>query len=66
MRLEPIWRGDAAGTTQAEIWEGDCPQCWTACEAYQTIMGNTLAPWRRGRPKPAPASDVAAPTIRTP
>ena len=23
-----------------EIWRGECPQCWTACEAYQSILGN--------------------------
>ena len=28
---------------QGEIWKGQCPQCWTACEAYQSIIGNGLA-----------------------
>jgi hypothetical protein len=28
---------------QQEIWQGQCPQCWTACEAYQSILGNVLA-----------------------
>ncbi len=28
---------------QREIWRGQCPQCWTACEAYQSILGNVLA-----------------------
>jgi radical SAM protein with 4Fe4S-binding SPASM domain len=43
MRLDPIWK--AAGTTrlQRDIWDGRCPQCWTACEAYQSILGNVLA-----------------------
>jgi hypothetical protein len=43
MRLDPIW--NAAGTVQlqGEIWKGQCPQCWTACEAYQSILGNVLA-----------------------
>jgi MoaA/NifB/PqqE/SkfB family radical SAM enzyme len=47
MRLEPLW--NAAGTVglQQEIWQGQCPQCWTACEAYQSILGNLLA-GRRG------------------
>jgi radical SAM protein with 4Fe4S-binding SPASM domain len=66
MRLEPIWRGETAGTVQGEIWSGDCPQCWTACEAYQTILGNALAPWRSGRPRPAPVPEGAAPSVRTP
>ena len=39
---------------QGEIWQGQCPQCWTACEAYQSILGNALA-FRR----PAPARPVA-------
>jgi radical SAM protein with 4Fe4S-binding SPASM domain len=66
MKLDPIWRGEAATTTQGEIWNGDCPHCWTACEAYQTILGNALAPWRRGLPKPASAPEGATPTARTP
>jgi radical SAM protein with 4Fe4S-binding SPASM domain len=43
MRLDPIWNGPEATRTQREIWEGQCPQCWTACEAYQSILGNVLA-----------------------
>jgi radical SAM protein with 4Fe4S-binding SPASM domain len=49
MRLAPIWNADASLGLQREIWEGDCPQCWTACEAYQSILGNVLA----GRRRPA-------------
>ena len=47
MRLDPIWNGEQAVGVQREIWNGDCPQCWTACEAYQSILGNALAMWRR-------------------
>jgi radical SAM protein with 4Fe4S-binding SPASM domain len=50
MRLAPIWEGTAARQTQAEIWEGQCPQCWTACEAYQSILGNVLAGRGGSRP----------------
>jgi radical SAM protein with 4Fe4S-binding SPASM domain len=50
MSLAPIWEGAMAEELQQEIWSGNCPQCWTACEAYQTILGNALAPWRHGRP----------------
>ena len=46
MMLEPIWNGDEAKALQQEIWNDDCPQCWTACEAFPSIMGNALAPWR--------------------
>jgi radical SAM protein with 4Fe4S-binding SPASM domain len=43
MRLEPIWNAAATAAVQGEIWQGQCPQCWTACEAYQSILGNALA-----------------------
>jgi radical SAM protein with 4Fe4S-binding SPASM domain len=47
MRLAPIWDSHEARQLQREIWSGDCPQCWTACEAYQSILGNALAGrWR--------------------
>lgn len=49
MRIEPIWNGAQATVTQREIWRGECPQCWTACEAYQSILGNALA-LRRSQP----------------
>ncbi len=41
-RLAPLW--DAAHTreTQAGIWAGRCPSCWTPCEAYPTLMGHAL------------------------
>jgi MoaA/NifB/PqqE/SkfB family radical SAM enzyme len=46
MRLAPIWNAAATTTTQREIWNGDCPQCWTACEAYHSILGNLARPFR--------------------
>ena len=49
MRLDPIWNGELAVGVQREIWNGDCPQCWTACEAYQSILGNALSLRRRPR-----------------
>jgi radical SAM protein with 4Fe4S-binding SPASM domain len=51
MSLAAVWNGEAARATQAEIWQGRCPQCWTACEAYQSIIGNAL------RPMPGRASE---------
>ena len=42
MRLAPIWEAAQTREIQAEIWKGSCPQCWTACEAYQTILGNLI------------------------
>lgn len=44
MDLAPIWQGLRARELQREIWDGSCPQCWTACEAYQSILGNALRP----------------------
>jgi radical SAM protein with 4Fe4S-binding SPASM domain len=40
--LARIWQSDEAAKLQQEIWDYDCPQCWTPCEAYQSIMGNVL------------------------
>jgi radical SAM protein with 4Fe4S-binding SPASM domain len=52
MRLDPIWNAPEARQLQREIWDGQCPQCWTACEAYQSILGNALAGrWRARRPR---------------
>lgn len=50
MTLAPIWHAEPTRTVQAEIWQGDCPQCWTACEAYQSILGNVVRPFA-GAPK---------------
>jgi radical SAM protein with 4Fe4S-binding SPASM domain len=44
MALAPIWEASGARELQAEIWRGNCPQCWTACEAYQSILGNIVRP----------------------
>jgi radical SAM protein with 4Fe4S-binding SPASM domain len=49
MRLDAIWNASATQLLQREIWDGNCPQCWTACEAYQSILGNALAGRWRGR-----------------
>jgi radical SAM protein with 4Fe4S-binding SPASM domain len=59
MRLDPIWNARGTGRVQEEIWKGDCPQCWTACEAYQSILGNVLA-GRRHSALPEPAAADAA------
>lgn len=42
--LTKIWNDAAAVELQKEIWDYNCPQCWTPCEAYQTIMGNFFRP----------------------
>lgn len=42
MDLKVLWRRAAVALLQRQIERGDCPQCWTACEAYQSILGNLL------------------------
>lgn len=61
MRLDPIWNDAQTAAVQQEIWNGHCPQCWTACEAYQSILGNALA-FRRTTGTAAPAVEEHAPT----
>ena len=58
MRLEPIWNRRQTAEVQDEIWNGHCPQCWTACEAYQSILGNGLA-FRRSGPSPESVGGAA-------
>ena len=48
MALGGVWAGREATNLQGDIWKGKCPQCWTACEAYQSILGNSLRWWDRG------------------
>jgi MoaA/NifB/PqqE/SkfB family radical SAM enzyme len=55
MRLEPLWRNEETKRLQREIWEGDCPQCWTACEAYPSILGNALRLQGHAGPPPYPS-----------
>jgi radical SAM protein with 4Fe4S-binding SPASM domain len=40
--LGAIWNLSRTRQLQGEIWRYDCPQCWTPCEAYQSIFGNLL------------------------
>jgi MoaA/NifB/PqqE/SkfB family radical SAM enzyme len=61
MRLDPIWNGSQTVQVQNEIWKGHCPQCWTACEAYQSILGNGLAFRRRPSLEPLGVQTDAAP-----
>ncbi len=37
-----IWHGAETKKVQQEIWDFQCPQCWTPCEAYQSILGDFL------------------------
>ena len=41
--IAEIWHSDRCKKIQTEIWNFNCPQCWTPCEAYQSIFGNLFA-----------------------
>jgi MoaA/NifB/PqqE/SkfB family radical SAM enzyme len=45
--LRRIWNHPDTVRAAEEIWRGRCPQCWTPCEAYQSILGNALRVWDR-------------------
>lgn len=38
--LEQVWNLQKSRNLQQEIWEYQCPQCWTPCEANQSLLGN--------------------------
>ena len=40
--LRRIWHSEKAKGLQKKIWDLKCPQCWTGCDGYQTIMGNLI------------------------
>ena len=45
--LKSLLSSEKTAKLRGEIEKGKCPQCWTPCEAYQTIMANFLG-LRRG------------------
>jgi radical SAM protein with 4Fe4S-binding SPASM domain len=55
--LARLWNTPEADQLEREIFDYNCPQCWTPCEAYQSIMGNFVTRgWRPGHgPVAAPA-----------
>ena len=60
MSLASIWESAATASLQREIWEGNCPRCWTACEAYQSILGNLV---RRAPPQPPHVAEALQPAV---
>ncbi len=40
--LEPILRSSRAGELRRQLLLKQCPNCWTPCEAYQTLASNIL------------------------
>jgi len=47
--LARLWNTPEADALEQEIFDYQCPQCWTPCEAYQSIMGNFVTRGRRAR-----------------
>jgi radical SAM protein with 4Fe4S-binding SPASM domain len=45
--LARLWNTPEADQLEREIFDYHCPQCWTPCEAYQSIMGNFVTRGRR-------------------
>lgn len=60
--LAPLWHSDIVTSTQRGIWAGDCPQCWTPCEAYPSILGNVLGLRPSGRATSSPRAGGHATT----
>jgi MoaA/NifB/PqqE/SkfB family radical SAM enzyme len=40
--IRRIWQLASTRALQREVWEYQCPHCWTPCEAYQSILGDFL------------------------
>lgn len=38
--IHKLWDGLARKKVREDIRKGDCPQCWTPCDAYQSILAN--------------------------
>jgi MoaA/NifB/PqqE/SkfB family radical SAM enzyme len=58
--LQTVWNLSRTRQLQEEIWEYRCPQCWTPCEAYQSLLGNLFGLRnRRTAPVPGPSSETA-------
>ena len=36
----PMIKGEKAKQLREELLQKNCPNCWTPCEAYQTIAAN--------------------------
>ncbi|MFH1386599.1 MAG: radical SAM protein [bacterium] len=41
-KLANLWPAKVSQETREIIAKYNCPNCWTPCEAYQTILGNML------------------------
>jgi radical SAM protein with 4Fe4S-binding SPASM domain len=41
-KLKNIWNKPETEIVRNQILKKNCPNCWTPCEAYQSILGNLL------------------------
>ena len=57
--LAAIWNAPAPSSCSRRSGSTHCPQCWTPCEAYQSIIGNFLRPELPRRPR---LQDVTEPS----
>ncbi len=46
--LVALWKRSDTAATALRIGDGDCPQCWTPCEAVPTLLGRPGALLPRG------------------
>jgi len=44
--LRKIIHSPYSGKIQKKAFDLNCPNCWTPCEAYQSILGNIFNPYR--------------------
>lgn len=42
-----LWKSNQRCIARQDIRKGNCPQCWTPCEAYQSILANLLPKFSR-------------------
>jgi MoaA/NifB/PqqE/SkfB family radical SAM enzyme len=48
--IRRLWDSDDRRRLRADIAKGECPQCWSPCEAYQSILAGLLpGAKRRGK-----------------
>jgi radical SAM protein with 4Fe4S-binding SPASM domain len=58
--LERVWNLQKTRQMQKEIWEYQCPQCWTPCEANQSLLGNLFGQHTTKTSKKRPSGVVPA------
>ena len=49
--LKTLWESQARKQLRQDVADGNCPHCWTPCEAYPTILGNLVRAARPAAPQ---------------